>query len=58
MKLGCLDVYVAANAFHTVFMMETEIGYGLKKLLLNYNVGEAGEKVSVLFKWKMALNAK
>ena len=32
-KLDCLDVYVAANTVHTVFMMETEIGYALRKLL-------------------------
>jgi len=31
-KFDCLDVYIAANAVHTVFMMQTEIGYGLRKL--------------------------
>lgn len=28
-ELGSLNVYIAANAVHTVFMMETEIGYSL-----------------------------
>lgn len=49
MKLDCLDVYVAANAVHTVFMMETEIGYGPKKLLEDSIMKESVQKeVSVI----------
>lgn len=52
MKLDCLDVYIVANAVHTVFMMETEIGYGLRFFVIRYDYEEnAWETVSGLLKW-------